>query len=223
MVDLDVTHSATTHPWRHRLVGAAMLAAAAAGAGAAVALADGASSAPVSAAGTPVKPSPELLGALAQPELAAFRPDAASAQAIDAPGGRWVLVRGAAGALCVDLGDVTVTCADAPSIAAGELAVTTVSPPAPSDELALAQARRAAQEAGRDSLDAADIAVPGAAVRRGVVADGVTEVRAIGAAGQTIAKAAVTGNTYRLDAGVEGAAAWLELVGPGGSSRLSLQ
>lgn len=186
----------------------------------AAAVADGASGpAPgtISAQGAPTTASAGLRGALGVAELADYRPDAATAQRIDSTGESWTLVRGASGAVCVDVGDLTVTCASAAEIAAGRLGVTTVAPPPADVELQLAAARRAAVAAGRSSSGIGPV-TRGAAVRRGLVPDGTTEVRAVSAGGRVLASAPVRGNAYRLALGAEGDAAALILVGTNGST-----
>ena len=186
----------------------------------AVAAADGAGGpAPgsVSVQGTPVTASAGLHGALALEDVAAYEPDPATAQRIDGAGEPWTLVRGASGAVCVDVGNLTVTCASADEIAAGRFGITTVAPPPADVELQLAAARRAAVESGRSSSGTGPVA-RGAAVRRGLVPDGTAEVRAVRADGRVIATAPVRGNAYRLALGAEGDATTLVLVGAGGST-----
>lgn len=170
----------------------------------------------VSVQGTPVAPSAVLRGALAVEETAAYGPDLSTAQRITGAGEAWTLVRGAAGGMCVDIADGTVTCASANEIAAGRFGVTTIAPPPADVEAQLAAARRAAVAAGQSSSVAAT--VRGAAVRRGLVPDGTTEVRALRSSGQVIATAAVHGNAYRLGIGAEGDAAALVLVASDGSA-----
>lgn len=171
----------------------------------------------VSATGTPVAASKELRGALALDDLAAYRPDPSTAQRIDGSGEPWTLVRGASGAACVDVGDLTVTCASADEIAAGRLGITTIAPPPADVELQLAAARRAAVETGASSSGAAPV-VRGAAVRRGIVPDGTTEVRAVAADGRVVARTPVRGNAYRVAMGVEGEATALVLARADGTA-----
>lgn len=171
----------------------------------------------VSVTGTPVAASAELRGALAVDDLASYRPDPATAQRVDGGGEAWTLVRGAGGATCVDVGDLTVTCASPDEIAAGRFGVTTVAPPPADVELQLAAARRAAVEAGKDGSGATSV-VRGAAVRRGLVPDGTTEVRAVDASGRVLARTPVRGNAYRLSIGAEGDAVALVLIRDDGSA-----
>lgn len=171
----------------------------------------------VSASGTPIAASAELRGALALDDLAAHRPDPATAQRIDGGGEPWTLVRGASGAACIDIGDLTVTCASQEQIAAGRFGITTVAPPAAEVEGQRAAARRAAVDAGKNGTAIAP-AARGAAVRRGLVPDGTIEVRAVDAGGRVLAKTPVRGNAYRLAIGAEGDAVALVLARADGSA-----
>lgn len=139
--------------------------------------------------------------------------DLSEVRSLQTATGTWAVASSPSG-VCVDFANGTVSCGSADDVSNGRYAVTSIDAPVGAEARKLAESRRAVAEGRADtSVEQA----PAAALRRGLVIDGIASVRSVDRAGTVIAEAKVVRNTYELNLGLEGQAQSVEFIDAAGS------
>lgn len=148
-----------------------------------------------------------------------YAPEFGAARSLPAPDrdDRWIVIPAVNDGLCMIVGEAA-TCGPASSISDGRFGLMLIA--APEGAAAERDARSIREAVARHSGDGPiELPLPEtrtAAIRFGIVADDVVEVRALNASGRIIHTSEVKANLYRLPLGLEGDTRTVELVGADG-------
>lgn len=174
--------------------------------------------------GTQVASTPALTESLSY--LAEYGPDASRARSVAAPdGSRWTVLPAANGGVCVQFPNEreTVACGAGDGIKTGRFGIVTIARPSLEEARRLGALRKAQWEGNpKGGVFTEPVSRERtAAVRLGIVADGITAVESLDANGAVISRAPVSNNAYILQLGLEGQAESVRLVQADGDTTTS--